>query len=62
MSLINLQQNHSSVHRVTAMTVKGKCLPKDEKNCLRYILFSNLTSNILISFPLNVLFVSFFCI
>ena len=34
MSLITLQQNHLSVHRVTAMTVKGKCLPKDEKKLL----------------------------
>ena len=34
MSLITLQQNHSSVHRVPAMTVKGKRLPKDEKKLL----------------------------
>ena len=31
MSLITLQQKHSSVHRVPAITVKGKCLPKNEK-------------------------------
>ena len=31
MSLITLQQNHSSVHRVPAMTVKGNVFQKTKK-------------------------------